>query len=215
MPQIVAVRTKDDSSRDSIAVVLSQDAVCLGPDGQPWSGVSLSAQLARSLAARLLDLAKEIEDQDQKHALEPRYLVPITSILVLHDGSLQGVRAFSLALDMAFRSNACIKLVGIYGVRQDKCEPSQASEDYIWLRAWLERLFSMYELQAEERKIDLQTTLIAATDQRDVSEIFGQGVFDLVVAPKRFSEDSAGSEGFGHLHRALAGAAKSNILFCS
>src|SRR5262245_24270146 len=45
MPQIVAVRAKDDASRDLITVVLSQDAVWLGPDGEPWAGVSLNAQL--------------------------------------------------------------------------------------------------------------------------------------------------------------------------
>lgn len=61
MPQIVAVRAKNDSNRDTITVVLSQDAVCLGPDGEPWAGVSLNAQKARSLAERLLDLANELD----------------------------------------------------------------------------------------------------------------------------------------------------------
>jgi hypothetical protein len=63
MPQIVTIRTKDDSAGESIAVVLSQDAVCLGPDGQPWSGVSLKSEEARKLATRLLSLALEIDGQ--------------------------------------------------------------------------------------------------------------------------------------------------------
>jgi hypothetical protein len=65
MPRIVTIRTKDNSSDDSIAVVLSQDAVCLGPDGQPWSGVSLTSQEARNLAARLVSLALEIKGRQE------------------------------------------------------------------------------------------------------------------------------------------------------
>jgi hypothetical protein len=53
---------KDAGAGESIAVVLSQDAVCLGPDGQPWSGVSLKSEEARKLAARLLSLPRRLKD---------------------------------------------------------------------------------------------------------------------------------------------------------
>jgi hypothetical protein len=55
----------DDFSGETIAVVLSQDAVCLAPDGQPWAGISLNAELARQLAMRLLTLDDEIEGRKQ------------------------------------------------------------------------------------------------------------------------------------------------------
>ena len=100
MPQITAVRSKDDSSQDTISVVLSQDAMCVGPDGQPWSGVSLDTKLARSLAARLLELAKEIEGQKPSQTQDAHpSLAEISSVLVIHGGSAQGHRAFLLALD--------------------------------------------------------------------------------------------------------------------
>src|SRR5215831_1513088 len=114
MPQIITARAKDDSCRDLITVVLSQDAVCLGPDGEPWAGVSLDAQLARSLAGRLLQLANEIEAQEEKAQPSFRCLVQITSVLVFHDGSGQGHRAVSLAFDFASRSHACVQIAGIY-----------------------------------------------------------------------------------------------------
>jgi hypothetical protein len=93
--------------RDTIAVVLSQDSVCLGPDGQPWAGVSLNAHLARSLAERLLDLAKEVESQEHsRDHTSLQSLTQIRSILVFHDGSGQSHYSFALALDLASRSLA-------------------------------------------------------------------------------------------------------------
>jgi len=221
MPQIVAIRTKDDSSGDTISVVLSQDAVCLGPDGQPWSGVSLTAQLARSLAERLLGLAKEIEGQEPEGRQEHRRnqdsfrpLTQVSSILVLHDGSGQGHRAASLALDLASRSLASVQCVGVYGVRQDRLEPSAVPEDYQWHRGWLERLMQMYSQKAAQGNIDLRAMLVAANDHERLSEVLNRGGFDLIVLPRRFSDDAAVGQGFHAFQQSLADAAQSTILFC-
>jgi len=214
MPQIVAVRAKDDSSRDTITVVLSQDAVCLGPDGQPWAGVSLSASLARSLAERLLGLAKEVETEGKTDQGAFRSLAQATSILVLHEGSAQGHRAFSLALDLASRSLAAVSVVGIYGVRQDKFEPSTTADDYKWQREWLERLFQMYSREATMAGIDLRSTLVAANDQPNMSEFFDGNGFDLIVLPRRLSDMGGLDDASRKLHRQFAGATDSTILLC-
>src|SRR5262249_37291431 len=62
MPRIVTVRAKGTSEEDTISLVLSQDAVCVGPDGDPYCGVTLNADQARYLAERLTNLATEIEN---------------------------------------------------------------------------------------------------------------------------------------------------------
>jgi len=215
MPEIVAVRTKDDSSRHSIAVVLSQDAICLGPDGQPWSGVSLTAQLARSFAERLLVLAREIEDREQPDTPDSaRSLAQVASILVFHDGSGQSHRAFALALDLASRSLASIQVVGVYGVRQDRFEPSAMATDYEWQRCWLERLFTMYSRETAQGGIELRTSLIAASDQQMLSDLFERGEFDLIVLPRRISDQGAASDASRTLHQSLACATGSTILYC-
>ena len=46
MPSIVTLRAKGQSKEDVISLVLSQDAISLGPDGDPWCGVTLSAEQA-------------------------------------------------------------------------------------------------------------------------------------------------------------------------
>src|SRR5262249_36369186 len=179
----------------TIAVVLSQDAVCLGPDGQPWSGVSLNAELARSLAARLLSLANEIDER--KQSTDPsalRSLAHVTSILVFHDGSAQSHRAFALALDLASRSLASIQLIGVYGVRQDRFEPSIAADDIAWQKSWLEKLVKMYSLETSKNGIALRTRLIAASEEQTLAEIFNGSDFDLIVMPRRFSDDKSAGE---------------------
>ena len=64
MPHIVTLRSKSQE-QDVISLVLSQDAVSMGPDGNPWSGVTLNAEQARCLAQRLCNIAAEIENQEQ------------------------------------------------------------------------------------------------------------------------------------------------------
>lgn len=215
MPQIVAVRTNDDPSRETIAVVLSQDAICLDPDGQPWPAVSLSSEEARRFAARLVSLALEIEEHGESTQQESAdSLADIASILVLHDGSERSHRAFRLALELASASLAPIQLAGIFGVKGGSLEASKSPEDYLWQRGWLERLFQLYSDRAAIQGIELRTVLVAANDHESLSRLFGGGRFDFIVLPFRFSEtgsECGASKAFG---RSLSGATKSKVLFC-
>jgi hypothetical protein len=55
-------RAPDQSGRDAIAVVLSQDAMFVTKEGDPFPGVALYAAQAREVAYRLLLFAQEIEN---------------------------------------------------------------------------------------------------------------------------------------------------------
>jgi hypothetical protein len=59
---ISVFRAPDSKGRDSIAVVLSQDAIVLNVDGEPFPGVAVHPAQARELAYRLLLFAQEIEN---------------------------------------------------------------------------------------------------------------------------------------------------------
>lgn len=214
MPQIVTVRTKDDSTGESIAVVLSQDAICLGPDGQPWSGVSLKSEEARKLAARLLALALEIEGPPELEPNSLNSLTDLASILVFHDGSEQSHRAFRLALDFASRSLARIQMAGVFGVQSDNFEPSTLPDDYEWQRGWLERLTASYAGQAATEGIELRTTLLAADNQQAIVDIFDSRCFDLIIVPYKFSDHTNESGSLKAFMQSLAEARKSKILFC-
>jgi nucleotide-binding universal stress UspA family protein len=225
MPQIVTLRTDSDPNGETIAVVLSQDSVCLGPDGQPWSGVSLNSQEALQLASRLISLALEIEGQKQEdQRTSPRSLVELASILVFHDGSEQGHRAFRLALDLATRSMATIHFAGVFGVQAGRFEPSDLPADYEWQRSWLGRLTQMYSGEAEKEGVELRTTLVAAGDRQAMSELFDSGRFDLIVLPQivlpqivlphKVSSNSNECGTAKALMQSLAKATKSKILFC-
>jgi hypothetical protein len=55
-------RSTDKNGRDSIAVVLSQDAMLVTQEGDPFPGVALYVPQAREIAYRLLLFAQEIEN---------------------------------------------------------------------------------------------------------------------------------------------------------
>jgi hypothetical protein len=60
---ISVFRTVDKTGRDSVAVVLSQDAMFVTAEGDyPYPGVALYAPQAREIAYRLLMFAQEIEN---------------------------------------------------------------------------------------------------------------------------------------------------------
>jgi hypothetical protein len=59
---ISVFRTVDKAGRDSVAVVLSQDAMFVTAEGDPYPGVALYAPQAREIAYRLLMFAQEIEN---------------------------------------------------------------------------------------------------------------------------------------------------------
>src|SRR5215831_10782491 len=117
MPSISTIRSKDAENNEVVALILSQDSVSAGPDGDPWCGVSLSAEQARSLAQRLYDMAIEIENQEKKgYRTSPRLLVHLSSVVVVHDGSEQGHRAFQAGMDFARRTLSKLDFVGIFGI---------------------------------------------------------------------------------------------------
>ena len=55
-------RTPDKNGREAIAVVLSQDAMFVTAEGDPFPGVALYVPQAREIAYRLLLFAQEIEN---------------------------------------------------------------------------------------------------------------------------------------------------------
>ena len=55
-------RAPDKDGRDAIAVVLSQDAMFVTAEGDPFPGVALFVPQAREIAYRLLLFAQEIEN---------------------------------------------------------------------------------------------------------------------------------------------------------
>jgi hypothetical protein len=55
-------RAPDKFGRDAIALVLSQDAMLVTAEGDPFPGVALYAAQAREIAYRLLLFAQEIEN---------------------------------------------------------------------------------------------------------------------------------------------------------
>ena len=56
-------RAPDKNGRDSIAVVLSPDAMVVTAEGDPYPGVALYVPQAREIAHRLLLFAQEIENR--------------------------------------------------------------------------------------------------------------------------------------------------------
>ena len=74
--------------------MLSRDALFLDPDGIPSPGIGLSVTQARALAERLLMLASQAETVPETAAAS-------SAILVVHDGTTRGDRAFELAFTMA------------------------------------------------------------------------------------------------------------------
>src|SRR5215831_18938179 len=117
MPSISTMRSKDADNNDVVALILSQDSVSAGPDGDPWCGIALSAEQARTLAERLCDFAAEIENREEPGFRCSSGSIPhIQTVMVLHDGSHQGHRAFRAALNLAAHSLAALDFIGIFGL---------------------------------------------------------------------------------------------------
>src|SRR5215471_5923139 len=107
MPRIVTIRSKNETHEDVICLVLSQDAVTVDANGDPWCGITLTSGQARSLAERLFGFALEIENREEAGYRTSSLSLPhLDSVVVVHDGSLQGHRAFQMALQFASLSFA-------------------------------------------------------------------------------------------------------------
>src|SRR5262249_33364807 len=149
--QISTIRSKSPSKEDVISLVLSQDAVSEGPDGDPWCGVSLTAEQARWLAQRLCNMAAEIENGEEPgYRTSPMFLGNVTSVVAIHDGSQQSHRAFQAALQCARRSLGSIDLIGIVGIDTRTGEPAVTAGDGEWQEGWLRRLADMYSEQTRD-----------------------------------------------------------------
>ena len=105
MPKIATILSDDGQGQKSISLMLSRDALFLDPDGIPSPGIGLSATHARALAERLLMLAGQAEGKEM-----PEIGAASGAILVVHDLTTRGDRAFALALTMARDSDALLYL---------------------------------------------------------------------------------------------------------
>src|SRR5262249_59770726 len=120
MPHIHTARAKNDFNQEVISLVLSQDSLSVGPDGDPWCGVSLSAEQARALAQRLCNIALEIENREEEgYRTSPRSLSHLSSVVVVHDGSEQGHRALQAGLQLASAAFSRLGLIGIFGINSE------------------------------------------------------------------------------------------------
>ena len=104
MPKVATILSDDGQSQKSVSLMLSRDALFLDPDGIPSPGIGLSATQARALAERLLILASQAE------GTETREIGATPGILVVHDLTTRGDRAFALALTMARDTDAPVYL---------------------------------------------------------------------------------------------------------
>jgi hypothetical protein len=184
MPRIVTIRSKNETNQDVICLILSQDSVTIDENGDPWCGVTLTSEQARSLAERLCSFALEIDNQEQQgYRTSSLSLRHLESVAVVHDGSLQGHRAFQMALEIARRSLAALDLVGIFGIRIGTGEASSSPDDYEWQKGWLSRLVERYGQQAIADGVTLNSILFPANDPCALLDTLYRMRFDLIVIP--------------------------------
>jgi hypothetical protein len=189
MPHIVTLRSKGQSRQDVISLVLSQDAVSAGPDGDPWCGVTLNTEQARSLAQRLCNIAAEIENGEQSgHRTSPLLFEHVSSVVTLHDGSMQGHRAFQAAIQCASRTLGTLDLIGIFGVDTRGSETRPAIVDSEWQKGWLSRLTDRYSEQAASLGVTFHSKFLPANDPCLILDLLYRMEFDLIVLPKSLTQ---------------------------
>src|SRR5262245_29408468 len=210
MPSISTIRSKDPQNNDVVALILSQDSVSASPDGDPWCGIALSAEQARSLAERLYDFANEIENREEAgFRCSSRFMPHLHTVLVLHDGSHQGHRAFRAALNLAARSLAALDFIGIFGWDPETRQPSTNSNDYLWQQGWLERLIEMYTRDAADDGVTFNAMTLPS-DEGLLVHMLEETAFDLLVIPQGLlTKDGAMST-----LQPFAAHCKSNVLVC-
>lgn len=213
MPQIVTLRSKGQSSQDVISLVLSQDAVCVGPNGDPWCGVTLNSEQARSLAQRLCNIADEIENGEQAVCgAAALFFDQVSSVAVIHDGSQQGHRAFQAALQCASRALGKLHLFGIFGVDTRSNEAVASTDDCEWQKGWLSRLIEMYSQRAAMEGVKFDSILLPAHDPCVLLDTLYKMEFDLVVIPKSLTRFGVHGE---RLMPSIISRHNANVLVCS
>jgi len=194
-------------------LVLSQDAVCVGPDGDPWCGVTLNSEQARSLAQRLCNIATEIENGEQTgYRTTPLFFDHVSSVVVIHDGSQQSNRAFQAAIQCASRALGRLHFFGIFGVDTRSDEAIDSPEDCEWQKGWLSRLVDMYSQRAVAQGVTFDSTLLPANDPCLLLDALYRMEFDLVVIPKTLTRFGVHGE---RLMPSIISRHNANVLVCS
>jgi hypothetical protein len=212
MPHIVAFRSKGQSKGDGISVVLSQDAVITGPDGDPWCGVTMDAEQARCMAQRLHSIATEIENEEEYgYRTSPLLLEHASNVVVLHDGSLQSHRACQAAMQYAHRSLGNLDLIGVFGIDARDGDIKVDTDDSDWQKGWLSRLADAYLEQAEASGVTFHSQFLPAHDPCAVLDLLYRMTFDLLVIPKRLSQFGIHGE---RLMPSIINRKNVNVLVC-
>jgi hypothetical protein len=211
MPRILTIRSKDQSNTDAVSLVLSQDAIVEGSEGDPLCGVSLNPEQARSLAERLFSIATEIDNQEEPgYRTSSKSLTHLSSIAVVHDGSGQGHRAFQTGLRFASKHLGTIDLVGIFGINFQTGEPS--ADDHEWQKQWLCRLVDKYSEQAINEGIPFSSRLFPANDPCSILDSLYQTNSDLIVIPRSLTRFGAHGE---RLMPSIVSRTDTNVLVCA
>ena len=212
MPSIVTLRAKGQSKEDVISLVLSQDAISLGPDGDPWCGVTLSAEQARCLAQRLSNIATEIENKEAcGYRTSPLLFEHVSSVVVLHDGSQQGHRACQAALQCSSRSLGTLELIGIFGIDTRGDEIKATADDCEWQTGWLNRLVDIYSEEAAASGVTFNSRCLPAHDPCLILDMLYRMEFDLLVIPKSLSQFGIHGE---RLMPSIISRRNVNVLVC-
>lgn len=212
MPRILTLRSKEQFKDDLISLVLSQDAVSAGPDGDPWCGVTLNVEQARCLAQRLCTIAAEIENKEESgHRTSPLLFEHVSSVVVLHDGSQQSHRACQAALHCAGRSLGTLDLIGIFGIDTRGHEIKVTADDCEWQKGWLSRLADLYSQQAEASGVTFNSRFVPANDPCFILDLLYQMEFDLLVIPKSLSQFGIHGE---RLMPSIINRRSANVLVC-
>jgi hypothetical protein len=211
MPRIVTLRLKREFKEDVISLVLSQDAVSVGPDGDPWCGLTLSADQARSLANRLFSIAAEIENGEESGRRTSTLLFEhVSSVVTLHDGSLQSHRAFQAAMRCASRSFGTVEVIGLLGV-DTRGKDVTATIDDDWQKGWLTRLTEMYSQKAESSGVTFRSRFLPASDPSALLDLLYGMEFDLLVIPKGLTQLGIRGE---RLMTSIISRRNVNVLVC-
>jgi hypothetical protein len=147
-------------------------------------GVTLTSQQARSLAERLYSFALEIDNREEQGYRTSSLSLPhLDSVVVVHDGSLEGHRAFQIALEFARRSFGTLHLVGIFGIRIGTSEASSSPDDYEWQKGWLIRMVERHVQQASAYGVTMNSMLFPANEPCALLDTLYRMRFDLIVIP--------------------------------
>jgi hypothetical protein len=212
MPHIVTLRSQGQSTEDVISLVLSQDAISAGPGGDPWCGVTLNAAQARCLAERLCNLAAEIENGEHcGHRTSPLLFEHVSSVVALHDGSLQGHRACQAALHCASRSLGKLDLIGVFVVDTRAAEIKPNSDDCEWQTGWLNRLVDVYSQEADASGVTFNSRLLPGNDPCFILDLLYRMEFDLLVMPKSLTQFGIHGE---RLLPSIISRRNANVLVC-